>query len=491
MSENLFEKGFSKSQKYLSLAFLVLIAVIGGWLISKGGLLVSFFLMALPFIATFLYVFFRNPTFGIYTTIFLAFAANGLNRYLTNLPLGLSIDIILAMTFLALLLQNKNRPDWSLMNNPLTWASVVWFVYNILEIFNPEARSFEAWFYAMRGVALYMLLAVPLTFILLRKPEDLSFFIQLWFIFSILGSLQGIKQQHIGVDRFEQAWLDAGAAVQHVLFGKLRVFSFYSDAGQFGASQAHTAVVATILALYKKKISKKIFYFYVLTAVLAFYGMMISGTRGAMAVPAVGFFVYFILSKNFKVVLIGIIIVGSVFVFLKYTFIGQNIPAISRMRTALDPNDASLLVRIENQKKLAVYLASRPFGGGVGSAGSWGMRFSPNSFLAQTPTDSWYVRIWAEYGIVGLFLHIGILLFVASYSGYHLWNFPDCLVRQQLVAIYSGMWGIFVASYGNGILGQMPTGILLYIGMAFLFSTKSLMKYINEQGKTQMKKSTT
>lgn len=262
MSESPFETSFSKTQKYLLIAFLVLIAVVGGWFISKGGLLLSIFLLTLPFVAAFLYVFFRNPVFGIYTTIFLAFVANGLNRYLTNLPLGLSIDIILAMTFLALLLQNKNKPDWSLMNNPLTWASLVWFGYNVLEIFNPEARSFEAWFYAMRGVALYMLLAVPLTFILLRKPEDLSFFIQLWFIFSILGSLQGIKQQFIGVDRFEQAWLDAGAAVQHILFGKLRVFSFYSDAGQFGASQAHTAVVATIISLYKKEVSKKTRYFY-------------------------------------------------------------------------------------------------------------------------------------------------------------------------------------------------------------------------------------
>jgi hypothetical protein len=46
---------------------------------------------------------------------------------------------------------------------------------------------------------------------------------------------------------------------------------------------------------------------------------------------------------------------------------------------------------------------------------------------------------------------------------------PDNSLRQKLIAIFSGMLGIYMASYGNGILGQMPTGILMYIGWAFLF----------------------
>ncbi len=274
-----------------------------------------------------------------------------------------------------------------------------------------------------------------------------------------------------GVDSFEQAWLDSGPGKQHVLFGKLRVFSFYSDAGQFGAAQAHAFVVATILFLRPSlPLGQKIFYG--LAASLGLVGMMISGTRGAIAVPALGFMTYFLLSKNFKVFAGGIFVGAVVFYILKFTFIGQGVYAINRMRTALDPNDASLLVRVENQKKLSLYLASRPFGGGIGSAGSWGLRFSPNTFLAQTPTDSWFVKIWAEEGMIGLTLHLIILAYIAIKSGILIWNEEDSLFRQQKVAILAGTIGIYMASYGNGVLGQMPTGIVMYLGWAFLFMNK-------------------
>jgi len=90
-----------------------------------------------------------------------------------------------------------------------------------------------------------------------------------------------------GVDSYEQAWLDGGAAITHVLFGKLRIFSFLSDAGQFGANQAYSAVVAGIVAMVEKDFRKKIFY--IVVAVFGIYGMLLSGTRGAIAIPLAGF----------------------------------------------------------------------------------------------------------------------------------------------------------------------------------------------------------
>jgi hypothetical protein len=32
-----------------------------------------------------------------------------------------------------------------------------------------------------------------------------------------------------------------------------------------------------------------------------------------------------------------------------------------------------------------------------------------------------------------------------------------------------GMFGVMVASYGNGVLGQFPTGPMIYASMAFMF----------------------
>lgn len=464
--------GAEKLKKPINLVLIILFGIFFSLIISKSGIVSGIAFLMLPFFFFFLYQLFTYPKLGIYSTIFMGFMANGITRYVSDAPVGLAVDGILVLTFIAIFVR-KQKIEWSEAKSGLTIVSVIWMLYNFLELFNPEARSFEAWFYAMRGVSLYMFLAVPLTFILFKDRKDLDLYLNIWLILSMLGSLNGLKQNIIGVDAFEQAWLDAGAGKQHILFGKLRVFSFYSDAGQFGASQAHTLVLAVILGLQSGLSFRKKAFYYV-AATLSLIGMFISGTRGAMAVPAIGFMTYLFMSKNFRVFGGGVLFGGLIFYLLKFTFIGQNIYAINRMRTALDPNDASLLVRLENQKKLSSYLAARPFGGGVGSSGNWGLRFSPNSFLAQTPTDSWFVKIWAEEGVIGLTVHLIILLYIAMRGGIILWNLPDKNLRMQLLAIHAGTLGIYMASYGNGILGQMPTGILLYIGWVLMFKADKL-----------------
>ena len=46
----------------------------------------------------------------------------------------------------------------------------------------------------------------------------------------------------------------------------------------------------------------------------------------------------------------------------------------------------------------------------------------------------------------------------------------------EISAITAGMAGIIVASYGNGVFGQMPTGILMYISMVFMFISPKMDK---------------
>ena len=49
-----------------------------------------------------------------------------------------------------------------------------------------------------------------------------------------------------------------------------------------------------------------------------------------------------------------------------------------------------------------------------------------------------------------------------------------------LGALLGGYAGIFGAAYGNGVLGQMPTGILLYLSWAFIFASQQLdMEYVD------------
>jgi hypothetical protein len=428
------------------------------------GLALSIFLMIGP---VYFYILFKHPIVGFYSAIGLNFLILGVGRYIkTDLPIGFAIDGIIILTFLAIIFSRfRERVDWSPAYKDVTILSAIWLGYCILQLVNPEARSVEAWI-GGRSIGFYFLFFVILTFVLINTNKKLDLFLYVWGTFSILASLKGIGQFIFGVDAAEQAWLDAGASQTHILFGKLRIFSFLSDAGNFGANQAYSGVVAIIYSVTKKGFSRL---FFITVGILGLYGMAISGTRGAISVPFAGFMTFFILRKNVKILGAGFLFVALIFVFFKFTMIANGNPEIRRMRTAFDPNDASLQVRLDNQQILKGYLATRPFGGGIGHAGDKAQRYLPNAFLSHVATDSWYVMIWAEMGIIGLILHLFILFYVIGMASFKvMFRIRDPITKFKMSALISGMAGIMVASYGNEVLGQMPTSLLIYASMALM-----------------------
>jgi cell division protein FtsW (lipid II flippase) len=178
---------------------------------------------------------------------------------------------------------------------------------------------------------------------------------------------------------------------------------------------------------------------------------------------------FFVLRKNVKVLTTGVLFLGLIFVFFKFTMIANGNDQVRRMRSAFDPNEPSLKVRLDNQKILKGYLASRPFGGGIGHAGDKAQRFLPNAFLSHVATDSWYVLIWAELGIIGLTIHLFILFYVIGKASYKvMFKIRDPITKLKMSALISGMAGVMLASYGNAILGGMPTALLIYASMAIM-----------------------
>jgi hypothetical protein len=463
-------QGSEKLQHPLVVGGLLVLTLMLGIFIAKGGMMVALALMALFPVVVYFNRLFTNPRVGIFTVVILGFIAIGLTRYIRNVPFGLSVDGFLVLTYVAVFFKFfNNKVDWSQVNRDLTYLAIIWFGYTVLQLFNPEALSRTAWFYAMRGMSLYMLLLIPLSFLIFNRLRFVYIFLYLWGTFSILGTLKGLQQLYIGPDSAEQFWLDTIGGVTHILFGELRVFSFFSDAGQFGAAQGAAGVTGLLLALNLKGLHNKVFF--TIMGVFGLWGMMISGTRGAMIVPMIGGITYILHRKNFRVIVIGTVLLGLIYAFFAYTYIGQGNSQIRRMRTAFRPeDDASYLVRLENRRILSTYLASRPLGGGIGSAGDWGKRFSPQGFLAQIATDSWYVQIWAEQGLVGLILHLFILTYILIKGSFIImFKIKEPELRGVLSALMCGFTGIMGASYGNGVLGQMPTGILIYVSWAIIF----------------------
>jgi len=455
-------------------AFVVSILVLAGlsaMILSRMGLALGFGLILIPFVFGYFTLLFSKPVVGLYTAVILSFLLLGLGRYIGGIQFGLAMDGILLLTYIAVIFSNfYTKTDWTPAKKDVTLLAAIWVGYSLLQAVNPEIRSMEAYFGGLRG-SLYMLFIIPLTLLLMNTHRRLDIFLYIWGGFSILVSLKGIMQLMFGVDQWEAIWLESGAKITHVIFGKLRIFSFLCDAGQFGANQAYSAVVAMIISFVEKDVRKK--FFYITVAVLGLYGMLISGTRGAISIPLAGFLLYFVLKKNKAVMIGGFFMLALVFVFFKFTMIGQDNQQIRRMRTAFDPNDASFQVRLENQKKLKVYLASRPFGGGLGHAGVKAQRYLPHAFLSNVATDSWYVLIWAEQGVMGLLLHLFILFYILIKSSYNImFRIRDPIVKMKMAALTSGMAGVMVASYGNAVLGTFPTGILLFTSMAIMLNYK-------------------
>lgn len=447
---------------------IAVLAVLLGVVIAKFKMPATAILVGLPVLGAALLAFIKWPKLGIYALVFMGFATSGLSRYFPGIPYGLSVDLLLVTIALILFIRDFKRLELNLMNRDITWLWAAWMLFCIITIINPLSPGLEAWFYAVRGIGIYPLLMVPLTLMIFKSPREFTQLFVFVVALEVIGSFWAMKQIHVGVSATENRWLMAGAANTHVLFGKLRAFSYFSDAAQFGASQIHMAFMCFIYALALKKRWQTVLM--VLAGVLCFYGFILTGSRGPLVIPVVAGFFFLILSKQTKLFVAGLTVGVLLFSFLKFTSIGQSNYNIARLRTALNPTeDASFQVRKDREKRVAQYLADKPIGGGIGSAGFWGKRFKPGSFLAEIGTDGHYTRIWMETGVIGLLLYLFILGWISLRALLIAFRLKNRSLRFMVSAWAASFVGLCVASYTNGLLVQMPTGALVYCGLAFVW----------------------
>lgn len=409
----------------------------------------------------------NNPYWGYVTLLLINYFVITIMRYTGITGLSVVVDILIVVTFVSYMLRivflKRERRANPL--NSLTLLSFIWFVYCTLELGNPSALT-NAWVLS-RGLSYYLLVMSIITFTTFKEFRMVNSIIMILSILTLIGVLKALMQKYIGFDGGETKALNDGLAKTHLLLTGTRYFSIYSSAGILGAIMGHAVVVFGILAIHTKSKIKTGYFIFVTIAAL--YGLIISGTRGALAVPAAGFILFTIISKNFKIIIPSFLLLAFAYVFLAMTTIGQSNSEIRRMRTAFDPNEPSLMVRLNNQKILGEYLADKPFGEGLGLSGVDAQSISER-FTTSIATDSWYVKIWVETGVVGLYLHIGILVYIVLYGSYTvLFRIRDPEIKWVLTALLCGVFGILVSSYGNQVLGQFPVVLIVYMSIALVF----------------------
>jgi hypothetical protein len=131
-------------------------------------------------------------------------------------------------------------------------------------------------------------------------------------------------------------------------------------------------------------------------------GMAFAGSRTPFVLMPVGVLFYTLMTfKKSTLIATGIFILLGTGVVMKST----SNAVILRIQSAFQTKaDASVQVRLDNQKKIQPYIQSHPIGAGLGSTGAWGMRFTPDSWLATFAHDSLYVRLAVETGYIGLLI---------------------------------------------------------------------------------------
>lgn len=443
------------------------------------GILGPLLVLAFAAVGTFLIALFHNPRTGFWVYLTYCFILGFLVKSFLNIPVGLALDAILVLTWLSVLVHGK-KFNWEKLKNEHVIISLVWFLISFLQLLNPYGASVTGWFNELRFTALSWLLLAPFVFLLFNKMADLNRFILWVLLLSFLATLYGVKQLYLGLSPGEQTWLNAGNAGTHIINGKLRVFSMYSDAGQFGASQAIMAVIALTLAAGPFSFIKKVIF--ALFALVFLYGMAISGTRGALFALAAGLFSALFLSKNFKVLIVGAVCCALGFGVLKYTTIGDHIFQVNRLRSALNPKDASLAVRLDNQHKLKRLLDELPFGAGLGMSGMNGTTYNADRPIANIPPDSYWVKVWVMYGVVGLVIWFALTSYLIGKCSGIAWKIRDPKLRVKMIALTAGTVACFICSYGNEVMNGMPSSVILFMSWSFIFIAPGLDQQLMQGG---------
>lgn len=396
----------------------------------------------------------------------------------TDIKLGaFTLALSVFTAFLLITYGIYERINYAASRNGMLLLFSLWGLYCLFEIVNPN-NVMEAWNVSIPQYLIYPLICAVLVPLAVRNIKGIEWLLLIWSVFILIAAFKGYWQKSHGFNEREMYFLfTLGGAKTHIIWSGIRFFSCFSDATNFGIHMAMAVTCFGISIFYVRNFWLKAYMAMIIVA--AIYGMGISGTRAAMAIPFGGIGLYILLSRNLRVCILGGVLLLSLFCFFRFTNIGDSNNYMRRMRTAFTPTaDASYQVRVINRERMKQLMAHKPIGYGLGL--SKGDRFYSRERMPYPP-DSWLVSVWVETGIIGLVLYLlvhGVLF--AWCSWILMLKIMDKRLRGLLVAWLCMNAGFFVTSYSSDIM-QYPSSILVYTGFALCFAGPYIDKQIREQ----------
>lgn len=451
------------------LILLLLISIGFGALIAYKGIFAGAIILVLMIVPIVVYSIVVFPQFGMVVLLVLAYLLFFIMKIGIDFPMGTLMDGIQGLLILGFFIHQKRNPNWKIFSGPISTMILIWIVYNFIEVANPVTESRLAWVYTIRAVAIVMLTYFVFMY-QIKTIKQIRFLLKMWIVLAVFAALYAFKQEFIGFSAAEEEWLYSDPNIQNLLFiaGHWRKFSIFSDPVAFSYNMVVSSILCIAMITYVKQIWKKILL--ALFVVMFFTAMLFSGTRGAYVLLPAAMVLFVILRFN-RQVLIGTAIAGVGILFL--ILVPTSNSNIVRFQTAFKPNeDISFQARKNNQKRIQPYILSHPMGGGLGATGAWGQRFAPNSYLANFPPDSGYVRVAVELGWIGLGIFCFLMFFILREGINNYYTIRDKELRTYCMAMLLIVFAYNIGNYPQEALVQFPSNIYFYLAVAIINVTK-------------------
>lgn len=360
---------------------------------------------------------------------------------------------------------------WKRAINMLTSSYVIWIGFTLLQFTNPHTNNtginFGLRYWVVGTILLYVFLSI-----LSDSYKALKIGMNLMAIFVIIAFVKLLIQKYIGFDSAERYFLYVqGAKSTHILGSGIRYFSFFPDAATFGTFMGMASFVYAIASFHTNRLIVTIYYLFL--AIISIFGLLLSGTRGALIIPLSGLLLYTLLCKNFKIFFSTVFVGITIFAFFAFTNIGSGNQFIRRARTAFRPSkDASMDIRLVNREKIAEYIARNPMGAGLANSVPILVLNNEGNYVEDIiPPDSYFVWIWSQTGYIGLIIFLGIhcaVLFQCCYNV--LFRVKNRQLQQILAAFTCTVFGVWVSGYTSYSPGQPPINFLTPAMIAFVMN---------------------
>ena len=409
----------------------------------------------------------RQSFYVLFTLQFLLLIASSI----TDVKLGIA-TLLLAIGIIAFQVAYAiyQKADWSILRNGMIYIFLLWGAYCLLELTNGNHVQ-AAWNISITHYLVYPIVCAILVPIAVRNIRGIEWLLLIWSLFVLYAAAKGYWQKSHGFNARELNFLYVlGGAKTHIIWSGIRYFSCFSDAANYGVHMAMALTSFGLASFFVRSIGLKIYF--VLIALVALYGMGISGTRAAVAVPLAGLGFFILLSRSWKPALLGFIALLALFVFFRFTTIGEGNQYVRKMRSAFNPTeDASYQLRVYNREQMKLLMSAKPFGYGQGL--SKGERFGAKERMPYPP-DSWLVAVWIENGIVGLGIYLLTHIVLFGWCAWILlFKIRNRRLRGLLAAWVCMAAGFYASAYANDVM-QYPNSIVVYTAFALCFAGQKI-----------------